>query len=58
MFWPTVLTVATNISLGKWILGSFGSSFVIGYPILVVMSIEYLLQASTGPVDTYLAATV
>jgi len=57
MFWPTVLVVAATIILGKWILGTFGDSFVVGYPILVMMSIGYLIQASTGPVDTYLAVS-
>jgi len=57
MFWPTLLVVAAIIILGKFILGTFGDSFVIGYPIIVVMSIGYLIQSSTGPVDTYLAVS-
>jgi len=57
MFWPTLLVGISLLVIGPFILGIFGPSFVVGQPALVVLAFGYLIQASTGPVDSYLAVS-
>jgi O-antigen/teichoic acid export membrane protein len=57
MFWPTLLVVMSLLLIGPFILGTFGASFVIGQPALVILATGYLVQASTGPTSSYLAVS-
>ena len=57
MFWPTLGVVMALLVIGPIILGTFGPSFVVGQPALVILAFGYLVQASTGPTSAYLAVS-
>jgi len=57
MFFPTLGLALALIGLGSIVLSTFGSTFVAGYPVLIVLALGYLAQAATGPVSAYLAVS-
>jgi len=57
MFWPTLGVVMALLVVGPFILGTFGPSFIVGQPALVILAFGYLVQASTGPTSAYLAVS-
>lgn len=57
MFFPTLAMALTLVALGSTVLSTFGSTFVRGYPVLILLAFGYLAQAATGPVSAYLAVS-
>jgi O-antigen/teichoic acid export membrane protein len=57
MFFPTLAIALALIALGSTVLATFGTAFVGGYPVLIVLALGYLAQAATGPVSAYLAVS-
>ncbi len=57
MFWPTLAVVMALLVIGPIILGTFGPSFVVGQPALVVLAFSYSVHAATGPTSSYLAVS-
>lgn len=49
-FGVAVTAVAIFAVLGKFLLGIFGPEFVKGYPLLLILAMGQLVQASVGPV--------
>jgi len=43
------------IFFGEWVLGLFGSEFVVGYTIMIILALAQLGQAAVGPVARLLA---
>jgi O-antigen/teichoic acid export membrane protein len=57
MFVPSAALVLALVLVGPYVLATFGPTFVAGQPILLVLALGYLAQASTGPVGAYLAVS-
>lgn len=55
--WPTILVAIVVVLAGKWVLSTFGASFVSGYPVLLVLTAGYLTRAATGPLSAYLSVS-
>ncbi len=56
-FVASVVCFALFVVAGKWLLGLFGTEFVAGYPVLIVLGIGQLVLAATGPVVRLLGVT-
>jgi O-antigen/teichoic acid export membrane protein len=56
-FWPSAAVVLGVVALGRIVLSFFGTSFVVGYPSLVLLAVGYLTFAITGPTNAYLTAS-
>jgi len=57
MFFPTLVIALALVVMGSTVLSTFGSTFVSGYPVLILLALGYLAQAATGPVSAYLAVS-
>jgi O-antigen/teichoic acid export membrane protein len=57
IFWPSLMGGVVLILGGKYILMAFGSAFVEGYPVLVILVLSNLWLAATGNVDALLNMT-
>lgn len=57
MFWPTALVVLVVIVAGKLVLSFFGSEFVAGYPVIIVLCSAYLVRTVAGPLSALLAVS-
>ena len=53
-FWPSLAGVLLILAIGRPLLSLFGPHFVEGYPLLFIMAIGLIAQASTGPAETVL----
>ena len=49
-FWAALAAVVLLIPAGKPLLGLFGSEFMAGYPVLLILAGSQLIQAGAGPV--------
>jgi O-antigen/teichoic acid export membrane protein len=54
-FWPTLAVIAVLILLARPLLALFGSDFAQGWPVIAILSLGLLAQASVGPADRALA---
>lgn len=57
IFWPSLLIAAALAIAGPFVLALFGSSFVLGYPTLLIVLAGLVLRASTLPVEYLLNLT-
>jgi O-antigen/teichoic acid export membrane protein len=57
IFWPSVGVVLVVLLVGKLVLSLFGPAFIAGYVVLVILTIGFLLSATTGPTSEYLIAS-
>lgn len=53
-FWPSLALSIIMIAMGKIILSFFGAEFVLGYPVLYILTIGVLARASIGPAELFL----
>lgn len=53
-FWASAALVAGILALGHFILGLFGPDFTVGYGLLFVLAIGFLIRASVGPAERLL----
>ncbi|MEM8689612.1 MAG: oligosaccharide flippase family protein [Pseudomonadota bacterium] len=54
-FWPSLLTAAGVLALGKPLLWLFGPEFVVGYPLMFVIAVGLLVRAAIGPMQVLLS---
>lgn len=54
-FWPTLAVILVLIALARPLLALFGSDFADGWPVIAILSLGLLAQASVGPADRALA---
>lgn len=50
-FWPSLASAAVILALGKPLLWLFGPQFMIGYPIMFVLVIGFLMRSAMGPAE-------
>jgi O-antigen/teichoic acid export membrane protein len=53
-FWPSLGGVVVLMLLGWPLLWLFGSEFVVGYPIIAILSVGMLARAAAGPAERLL----
>jgi O-antigen/teichoic acid export membrane protein len=53
-FWPSVLTIAGILVLGKPILWLFGPKFDDAYPLMFILALALLARAAVGPAERVL----
>jgi len=49
-FWPTAIASMVILLAGNWILSLFGPNYVEGYPVLCILCVTAVVNASAGPV--------
>ncbi len=54
-FWPTLLFAVIMVLAGKYILMMFGTVFIDGQNLLLVLALGIVVRASIGPMDSLLA---
>ena len=50
-FWPSLAGAALLLVLGRPLLWLFGTQFVAGYPVMLVLAIGFLARAAVGPAE-------
>ena len=53
-FWPSLLTIAIMLALGKPILWLFGPTSTAGYPLMFILAIALVARAAVGPAERVL----
>jgi O-antigen/teichoic acid export membrane protein len=51
IFWPSLLAAAVILAMGLPLLSLYGSAFVSGYSIMVILAIGLLVRAAFGPLE-------
>ncbi len=57
LFWPNLVMVGLLVGFGEFVLGLYGAEFTVAYPVLVILAIAQLANASAGSVGYILAMT-
>jgi len=50
-----IAALAVFFIVGRWLLGLFGSEFVVGYPVLITLAFAQVIHATVGPVARLLS---
>ncbi len=50
-FWPSLLGAAVILALGQFLLSLFGTQFVSGFSVMVILVIGFLFRSAIGPAD-------